>query len=67
MAYEPDELRLEVRDHGSTNGNGSGGQGHGLVGIGERVKIFGGEMSAGPAPGGGFLVRARLPPDEDVA
>ncbi len=67
VAYEPDELRLEVRDHGSPNGNGSGGQGHGLVGIGERVKIFGGEMSAGPAPGGGFLVRARLPRNEGVA
>jgi signal transduction histidine kinase len=63
VAYEPDGLRLEVRDHGGRDGTGSDGQGHGLVGIGERVKIFGGEMSAGPAPGGGFLVRARLPRD----
>lgn len=63
VAYEPDELRLEVRDHGGRDGAGSDGQGHGLVGIRERVKIFGGEMSAGPAPGGGFLVRARLPRD----
>ena len=51
MAYEPDELRLEVRDHGGADGTGPDGPGHGLVGIGERVKIFGGEMSAGPAPG----------------
>jgi signal transduction histidine kinase len=60
VAYEPEALRLEVRDHGHVNGTGLEGAGHGLVGIRERVKIFGGEMSAGPAPGGGFLVRVRL-------
>jgi signal transduction histidine kinase len=59
--YAPDELRLEVRDHGAGDLAAVDGRGHGLVGIRERVKVFGGEMSAGPAPGGGFLVRARLP------
>jgi signal transduction histidine kinase len=61
--YRPDELRLEVRDHGVGRGVevSPNGHGHGLVGIRERVKLFGGEMSAAPAPGGGFLVRARLP------
>ncbi len=59
--YRLDELRLEVRDHGAGGGAASDGHGHGLVGIRERVKLFGGEMSAGAAPGGGFLVRARLP------
>jgi signal transduction histidine kinase len=67
VAYEADGLRLEVRDHGRTNGTGPDRNGHGLVGIRERVKIFGGEMSAGPAPGGGFLVRARLPRTEGPA
>ena len=67
VAYEADGLRLEVRDDGRTNGTGPDRNGHGLVGIRERVKIFGGEMSAGQAPGGGFLVRARLPRTEGPA
>ena len=37
------------------------GGGHGLIGIRERVKLFDGDLAVGPAPGGGFLVRARLP------
>jgi len=62
LYYDDAELRVEVRDDGlvpSTND----GLGHGLVGIGERVKIFGGTMSAGAAEAGGFLLRARLPLD----
>ena len=57
-----DDLRVEVRDdgRGPTTGDGLG---HGLVGIGERVKIFGGDLSAGAAPTGGFVLRARLPLD----
>jgi len=58
--YGPDELQIEVRDNGegvSTNDL----LGHGLVGIRERVKIYGGEMTAGPAPEGGFVLGARLP------
>ena len=37
--------------------------GHGIVGMRERVSLCGGEFSAAPRPGGGFVVRARLPLD----
>jgi signal transduction histidine kinase len=60
LRYEPDALQLEVRDDGKGNST-SDGLGHGLVGIRERVKIYGGEMSAGTANGGGFVLRTRLP------
>jgi signal transduction histidine kinase len=58
--YLPDELQLEVRDDGEGGSTGNG-LGHGLVGIRERVKIYGGEMSAGTPTGGGFLLSTRLP------
>jgi signal transduction histidine kinase len=62
VRYRPDELELEVADDGkgpaTTNGHG-----HGLVGIRERANVYGGEMSAGAAAAGGFLLSARLPVD----
>jgi signal transduction histidine kinase len=58
--YEPDELRLEVRDDGR-GGAPNDGLGHGLIGIGERVKAYGGDMSAFVATTGGFVLRASLP------
>jgi signal transduction histidine kinase len=58
--YGPDELQIEVRDDGKARST-SDGLGHGLVGMRERVKIYGGEMTAGTAPEGGFVLGARLP------
>lgn len=60
LRYRADELELEVRDDGAGPG-ATGGLGHGLVGMRERVKIYGGEMWAGASPGGGYSLRARLP------
>ena len=57
--WRPDALELAVRDHGP--GPGGGSDGHGLVGMRERVRIHGGRLRAGPAAGGGFEVHAELP------
>jgi signal transduction histidine kinase len=60
VRYRPDELEIEVRD----NGRGlapSDGRGHGLVGVRERVKIYGGEMSTSTSADGGFVLSTRLP------
>ena len=62
VRYDPEDLELEVRDDG-VGASSNDGLGHGLVGIQERVKIYGGEMSAGPGQGGGFVLNARLPLD----
>jgi signal transduction histidine kinase len=62
LRYHTDELEVEVADDGAGAAT-SNGLGHGLVGIRERVKIFSGEMSAGNAPTGGFVLSARLPLD----
>jgi signal transduction histidine kinase len=60
VRYEPREVQIEVRDDG-VGPTRSDGLGHGLVGIRERVTIYGGEMTSGPGPDGGFVLRTRLP------
>ncbi|MFI0349759.1 sensor histidine kinase [Actinomadura sp. 9N407] len=64
IGYGTAELRLEVRDDG--RGTGSGGGGEGIRGMRERARALGGELAAGPVPGGGFRVRARLPYGADA-
>jgi signal transduction histidine kinase len=61
-----DALTVEALDDGSGRPQQEGSRadgGHGLIGMRERAALFGGEVRAGPRPGGGFAVHARLPLD----
>ncbi len=67
LDYRPDELVVEIADDGtggSAGGPGGGAgstPGRGLLGLRERVELYGGDLDAGLRPGGGWLVRARVP------
>ncbi|GCD18619.1 two-component sensor histidine kinase [Cellulomonas algicola] len=67
MSWRPDALALEVSDDGRGASAGSDGLGHGLLGMRERAALFGGTVTAGPRPGGGYRVRAELPTGPAVA
>ena len=67
VSYQPDSLDIDVRDHGRGSGSGGTNGGHGLVGMRERVGLYGGSVTAGPRPEGGFSVRARIPVDGAVS
>jgi signal transduction histidine kinase len=60
VRYSDHSLELEIADTGVGAGPNDGA-GHGLVGMRERVSLYGGKVEAGPREGGGFAVRARLP------
>jgi signal transduction histidine kinase len=72
LSYEPAALVVEVADDGrpipaagpapaASGADVPRGAGVGLLGLRERVALSGGELAAGPRPGGGWLVRARIP------
>jgi signal transduction histidine kinase len=63
VRYDDGELELEISDDGKGVGRGvrDAGGGQGLIGIRERVAVYGGELEAGRQPEGGYLLRARLP------
>jgi signal transduction histidine kinase len=69
LEYDGDALEVRVLDEGSRDtalpaGSGPGRSaepGRGILGMRERCELLGGELDAGPVPGGGFAVTARLP------
>ncbi|WP_433215040.1 sensor histidine kinase [Microtetraspora malaysiensis] len=65
LHYAENEVIVEVLDDG--HGATGAGTGHGLVGMRERVGLYGGTLSAAPEPAGGFAVRATLPLTEPPA
>jgi signal transduction histidine kinase len=60
VRYGRGDIEVTVSDDGRGAGSGDGG-GHGLVGMRERVAVFGGELEAGPLAEGGYRLRAKLP------
>jgi signal transduction histidine kinase len=60
VRYAPDEVHIEVHDDG-TGAVAPEGRGHGLIGIRERVRLYGGEMATGTPHTGGFTLTTRLP------
>ncbi|PFG37565.1 signal transduction histidine kinase [Flavimobilis soli] len=61
LRWDATQLTLDVTDDGRGAAAASDGAGHGLVGMRERATMFGGSLSAGPRPGGGFRVHLELP------
>ena len=61
VGYDVDTVTVEVSDPGNAGRVATVGEGTGIVGMRERVASVGGRFVAGPAPDGGFQVRAVLP------
>jgi signal transduction histidine kinase len=68
VRYWPDELEVEIIDdgRGATALSGTSPGGLGLIGMRERAALHGGQLTAGPASGGGFAVRVKLPTSDGV-
>jgi signal transduction histidine kinase len=61
IRYGASELELDVVDDGRGQPTSLNGSGHGLIGMRERVALYGGTLKTGTRDGGGYAVRARLP------
>jgi signal transduction histidine kinase len=60
--FRGDHLQVEVTDTGGPPGASSGtGSGRGLIGLRERLAVYGGTLQAGPRVSGGYRVQARIP------
>jgi signal transduction histidine kinase len=67
LSYRPHELELEVTNAAGRAAGSVNGGGHGIFGMRERVRLFGGRFEAGERPQGGFRVHALLPLEEEEA
>lgn len=72
LSYGPDALHVRVADDGrgaaaALVSGRAGAGGHGLIGMRERVSLYGGELDAGPRTEGGYAVHARIPLDPAAA
>jgi signal transduction histidine kinase len=63
LVFAPQELIVEVCDTGRGPQIATGAIGHGLLGMRERVMLYGGTLRTGPRPGGGYRVYAKIPLD----
>jgi signal transduction histidine kinase len=61
LRYAPRALDVEICDDGAGVAGNGDEAGHGLIGMRERVALYGGTLDAGPRDGGGFEIRAHLP------
>ncbi|WP_042410183.1 sensor histidine kinase [Streptacidiphilus carbonis] len=61
VSHQEDVLAVEVTDGGTAKAGQTSGLGHGIVGMRERVGMYGGEFRAAPLPGRGFQISARFP------
>jgi signal transduction histidine kinase len=61
IRYCGDGVEIEVEDDGAGGAAAGDGGGHGLLGMRERVVLYGGDLESGRRPEGGWLLRARLP------
>jgi signal transduction histidine kinase len=61
VRYGDNDVEVTVSDDGMGESEDGAAGGHGLVGMRERVSVYGGELETGPRPEGGYRLRARLP------
>ncbi|MER7008351.1 sensor histidine kinase [Dactylosporangium sp. NPDC000555] len=61
LTFRPADVTVEICDTGRGPQLGTAAVGHGLLGMRERVMLYGGTLRTGPRPGGGYRVHARIP------
>ncbi len=68
VTYLSNKVEVEIVDDGRGSGDNrqTTGGGRGLIGMRERVSLFGGELDVGPAADGGYRVHASLPIEDNI-